>query len=81
MFYYIDCSDRYCSGRCGGIVSRYGVEGGRVMDIATIVMSAYFAVIIFAGFYVLWREWRMRAEEEKRRIREKIDEYMKERER
>jgi ABC-type nickel/cobalt efflux system permease component RcnA len=51
------------------------------MDIATIVMSAYFAVIIFAGFYVLWREWRMRAEEEKRRIREKIDEYMKERER
>ena len=51
------------------------------MDIATIVMSAYFAVIIFAGFYFLWREWRMRAEEEKRRIREKIDDYMKERER
>lgn len=49
------------------------------MDIATIVMSAYFAVIIFAGFYVLWREWRQRAEEEKRRIREITDDYMKER--
>ena len=51
------------------------------MDIATIVMSAYIAVIIFAGFYCLWRECRRRAEEEKRRIREKIDDYMKERER
>lgn len=50
------------------------------MDIATIVMSAYFT-IIFTGFYFLWREWRWRAEEHKRRIRENIDEYMKERER
>lgn len=51
------------------------------MDIATIVMSAYFAVIIYAGFYCLWAEWRQRAEEEKRRIREITDDYMKERER
>lgn len=50
------------------------------MDIATIVMSAYFA-IIFTGFYCLWRECRRRAEEEKRRIREITDDYMKERER
>lgn len=51
------------------------------MDIATIVMSAYFAVIGTLGFYCLWREWRQRAEEEKRRIREITDDYMKERER
>ena len=51
------------------------------MDIAAIVMSAYFAVITFAGFYCLWREWRLLAEEEKRRIREITDDYMKERER
>lgn len=50
------------------------------MDIAEIVMSAYFAVIGTLGFYFLWREWRWLAEEEKRKIREKIDEYMKERE-
>lgn len=49
------------------------------MDIATTVMSAYFAVIIFAGLCYLWHEWIQRAEEEKRRIREKIDDYMKER--
>jgi hypothetical protein len=50
------------------------------MDIATIVMSACLT-IIFTRSYCLWTEWRLRAEEEKRRIREITDDYMKERER
>lgn len=44
------------------------------MDIAAIVMSAWFAIIS-----CFWCEWRQQAEEEKRRIREITDDYMKER--
>lgn len=44
-----------------------------------ILLNLYFFMLGTLGFYFLWREWRLRAEEEKRRIREKIDDYMKER--
>ena len=38
------------------------------------------ALVGAVGFYFLWREWRQRAEEHKRRIREITDDYMRERE-
>lgn len=46
-----------------------------------ILLKVCFIMLGTLGFYSLWREWRMRAEEEKRRIREITDDYMKERER
>lgn len=51
---------------------------GKAIDI---LLNLCFIMLGTLGFYFLWREWRQRAEEEKRRIRENIDEYMKERER
>lgn len=51
------------------------------MDTYTIIAKIFFGVVGTLGFYFLWREWRWRAEEEKRRIREITDDYMKERER
>ena len=41
-----------------------------------ILLNVYFILLGTLGFYFLWREWRLRAEEEKRRIREITDEYM-----
>lgn len=46
-----------------------------------ILLNVYFIMIGTLGFYFLWREWRWRAEEHKRKIREITDDYMKERER
>lgn len=51
------------------------------MDIVSVFVKIFAFALGTLGFYFLWREWRWRAEEHKRKIRENIDDYMKERER